>query len=135
MSNVSLHQALIHIMVVLSAVDRDMKDEELAKIGNAVSSLPVFEGYNTENLIEDSKQCRDILQEDQGLETVLQNAVNAIPETLYETTYALAVEVAAADLVLQEEELRLLQMLRQRLNLNRLVCAAIEYSTRIRHKF
>jgi len=60
MSNVSLHQALIHIMVVLSAVDRDMKDEELAKIGNAVSSLPVFEGYNTENLIEDSKQCRDI---------------------------------------------------------------------------
>lgn len=135
MSNVTLHQALIHIMVVLSAVDRDMKDEELAKIGNACSSLPVFEGYNTDDLITDSQNCRDILQSQNGLETVLQNAVSAIPETLYETTYALAVEIAAADLVLQEEELRMLQILRQRLKLNRLVCAAIEYSTRIRHKF
>lgn len=135
MSNVTLHQALIHIMVILSAVDREMKDEELAKIGNACSSLPVFEGYNTDHLIEDSQKCREILHERDGLETVIQNAVNSIPETLYETAYALAVEVAAADLVLQEEELRLLQMLRQRMKLNRLVCAAIEYSTRVRHKF
>jgi hypothetical protein len=58
----------------------------------------------------------------------------ALPERLYETAYALAVEVAAADLFVEQEELRFLQILRDRLNLDQLTSAAIERAARARYR-
>jgi hypothetical protein len=58
----------------------------------------------------------------------------ALPAYLYETAYALAVEVAAVDLDVQQEELRFLQMLRDRLGLDKLTIAAIERGARARHQ-
>ena len=41
------HQdAIIHIMVIMSAVDRDMKDVELQRMTAIVSQWPVFAGYD-----------------------------------------------------------------------------------------
>jgi tellurite resistance protein len=40
------HDALIYAMVTTSAVDRTMTDKELARIGQIVSHLPVFDGYD-----------------------------------------------------------------------------------------
>ena len=48
-------------------------------------------------------------------------ALAAIPKRLHDTAYALAVEVAAVDLRLEQEELRFLEMIRDRLDLDRLV--------------
>ncbi|MEM8663811.1 MAG: Tellurite resistance protein TerB, partial [Pseudomonadota bacterium] len=56
------------------------------------------------------------------------------PKPLHETAYALAVEVAAADLNIQQEELRFLAMLRDALGLEKLVVAAIERGARARHR-
>ena len=56
-----------------------------------------------------------------------------LPKKLYETAYALACDVAVADGKLSQEELRLLQMLRNRLELDRLHAAAIERGARARH--
>ena len=44
------------------------------------------------------------------------------------------VEVAAADLHVEQEELRFLQMLRDRLDLDKLAIAAIERSARVRYR-
>jgi hypothetical protein len=58
--------------------------------------------------------------------------LKAIPARLHDTAYALAVEVAAVDLRLEQEELRLLEMLRDRIETDALVTAAIEASARAR---
>lgn len=134
MATSSPHDALIYIMVVMSAADRSMTDSELSKIGNIINTLPVFEDYESDNLVLAASRCTEILQADDGLEQILTNAVEALPRHLHETAYALAVEVAAADLHLEQEELRLLQILRDRFNLDRLACAAIERGARARHQ-
>lgn len=134
MSQYSAHQALIHVMVTMSAADRSMTDNELNKIGNIVQNLPVFDGYDPENLITDARECSAILQEDNGLGKVISNVLDILPDDMHETIYALAVEVAAADLVVQQEELRLLQLLRDSLDVDKLVCAAIERGARARHR-
>ena len=59
---------------------------------------------------------------------------DTIPPRLYETAYAVAVEIAAADLQVEQEELRFLQMLRDALDLDALVVASIERSARVRFR-
>ena len=45
------HQtALIYLMVLVSASDREMTDAELQAIGHMVKKLPIFEGYDPESL-------------------------------------------------------------------------------------
>ncbi|MGI9401039.1 MAG: tellurite resistance TerB family protein [Rhizobiaceae bacterium] len=134
MSETTPHDALIHIMVTMSAADRTMTDSELSKIGTIIQTLPVFSDYDSDMLVLAASQCTDILQADDGLQQILDNASKVLPSSLYETAYALAVEVAAADLHLEQEELRLLQIFRDHFNLERLVCAAIERGARARHQ-
>ena len=134
MSTITPHQALVHVMVTMSAADTNMTDKELSKIGNIIQSLPVFKGYNQDDLIDDATECRNILQNDDGLAQVIANVMDVLPQPLYETAYALAVEVAAADLSVEQEELQLLQIFRQDLNIDRLICSAIERGARARHK-
>ncbi len=134
MQQTTPHDALIHIMVMMSAADRTMTDSELAKIGTVIKTLPAFKGYNPDNLVEAASVCTLILQEDDGMSRILQTAKAVLPKNLRETAYALAVEVAAADLHLEQEELRLLQILRDHLDLDRLACAAIERGARARHQ-
>lgn len=134
MSDRTIQQALIHVMVTMSAADRTMTDHELAKIGNIINSLPVFESYNQEDLITDARECGAILQEADGLGSVISSVLENVPEHLHETAYALAVDIAAADLNVEQEELRLLQLFRDSLELDRLSSAAIERGARARHQ-
>ena len=41
-AKLSVHDALIYVMVTMSAVDKLMSDNELRKIGNIVVQLPAF---------------------------------------------------------------------------------------------
>ncbi|MHA1524012.1 MAG: tellurite resistance TerB family protein [Alphaproteobacteria bacterium] len=127
------HSALVYVMVTMSAVDGKMKDQEIRRIGTIVRNLPVFNGFSEERLVPTSQECAAILSEDEGLATVLGLVVEALPVQLHETAYALAVEVAAADLHVEQEELRFLQMLRDQFALDKLVTAAIERGARARH--
>lgn len=120
-------------MITMSAVDRRIDDSELQKIGHIVRQIPVFATYDEENLIKDSQECGELLGQDDGLELIL-DMISAIPENLYEMAYALAVEIAAADLRVQSEEVRFLELLRDRLGLDKLTTAAIERSARARYK-
>jgi tellurite resistance protein len=131
---VSHHEALIYVMVTLSAADRTMTDLELLKIGDIVKTLPVFNDFDQDRLVGIAEQVGALLQEDDGLDSVLAVISNSLPPRLHDTAYALAVEVAAADLHVEQEELRFLQMLRDTLNLDSLTVAAIERGARARYR-
>ncbi|MAM95006.1 tellurite resistance TerB family protein [Parvibaculum sp.] len=133
MSTISPEHALIYIMVTMSAVDRAMSDNELRDIGTIVKTLPAFRDFHEEKLIPAARECASILQEDGGLDAVFGLVKDALPVRLRETGYALAVEIAAADEFIGAEELRLLQLLRDTLEIDKLLAAAIERGARARH--
>lgn len=125
---IAIQEALIYAMVTVSAADSNMTDAELKTIGDLVKDLPIFHNYDPEALLLTASSCGEKLQGENGLSDVLSIIANSLPIHLYDTAYALAVEVAAADVQLEREELRFLQMLRNRLSLDRLTVAAIERS-------
>jgi tellurite resistance protein len=130
---VSHHAALIYTMVLVSASDRRMPDSELRKIGEIIRGLPVFEGYNKDLLTETAKSCAELLDDEDGLEKAFQLIESALPPRLHETAYALACDIAAADQEVPEEEARMLEMIRHRLKIDRLIAAGIERGARARY--
>ena len=133
-AKLSHHEALIYVMVTMSAVDRAMSDDELQRIGNVVSQLPVFRDFDDDDLVPAAERCGEVLSGDNGLTAVLDLVSAALPSQLRETAYALAVEVAASDLAVGKEELRFLAILRDTLGLDKLVTAAIERSAIARYQ-
>jgi tellurite resistance protein len=131
---VSAHEALIYAMVTLSASDRKMTDNELRKIGDVVKTLPAFRDFDEKRLVATAEACGRLLQDNDGLDRILDTIATSLPQRLYDTAYAVTVEVAAADLHVEQEELRFLQMLRDRLDLDKLTVAAIETSARARYR-
>ncbi|MCA1491148.1 tellurite resistance TerB family protein [Ensifer sp. NBAIM29] len=125
-SSLSQHEALVYVMVMMSAVDRDMTDDEFARIGGLVRFLPAFDGFDENELIHIGRECATQLAAPEGLDVTLEMVREALPQRLHDTAYALAVEIAAADQRIRNEEIRLLQLLRDRLQLDKLTCAAIE---------
>lgn len=127
------HQdALIELIMLMSASDGEMSDRELDVITDDVSTLPVFEGFDLDRLNEIGGEVAQALEDPDGLRTALDRIAAALPPSLRETAYALAVEVAAADGSTEQEELRLLEMIRARFRLADLVVAAIERTARAR---
>jgi len=127
------HAALVYVMVTVSAVDRAMTDDELHRIGEIVSNLPVFSDYDDNDLVKTAEACGEILSADGGLQQVLRLVHGALPEKLRETAYAVALEVAAADRLVRPEETRFLEMLGDTLELDRMTTAAIERGIRARN--
>jgi tellurite resistance protein len=127
------HVALVYVMVTVSAVDRAMSDDELHRIGEIVSNLPIFSDYDDNDLVKTAEACGEILSADGGLQRVLRLVHGALPEKLRETAYAVALEVAAADRLVRPEEIRFLEMLGDTLELDRMTTAAIERGIRARN--
>ena len=134
MKKPTAHEALIYLMVVTSAVDRDMTDVELARIGEVVRSWPIFEDFNSDRLVKVAQDCQKLLHEDDGLERVMEAARTAMPLHLHETAYAAAFEVAAVDLEMRMEELRILQLLRRELAVDPVAADAIERANKARQR-
>jgi len=132
--NVSPQEALIYVMVTLSAADASMSDSELRGIGDVVRTLPAFRKFNHDDILLVAQAASRILAGEDGLERMLNTVADALPAKLHDTAYAMAVEVAASDLNVNQEELRFLQMLRDRLGLDKLTIAAIERSAQARYR-
>ncbi len=128
------HQtALIYTMVLVSAAEGVMTDNEIETIGRLVRYLPVFEGFDQDRLTEVGRDCTYLLREEDGLDRACDMIAEALPGRLRETAYAVACDVAAADGDLAEEELNLLHILRARLGVDSLIAAAIERAAHARH--
>lgn len=132
--NWSPEDALVAVMIVTSASDETMRTSELLSIERMVNHLPVFLDYQMTRVTEMANAVFDILAEEDGLEILWQTVRAALPERLFDTAYALACDVAAADLRAGEHELRLLEDMRYELNIDRLLAAAIEAAARARHR-
>lgn len=131
---ITAHDALIHLMLVAASSDSAMTEKELLRIQALIGRLPVFEGFDKTRLTQVANACADTLNGLGGLDAVLDEAIAALPVKLQDTAYALAVEVTAVDLHLEQEELRFLELLRDKLDLDRLTTAAIEVAARARHR-
>lgn len=127
------HTALIYVMVLMSAADSNMTDRELFTIGEIVRTLPIFRDYNADLLPKAAEDCAEMLAQDGGLDAVLETVKDALPDHLRVTAYALACDVAAVEGKLKEEEIRLLEFLRHKLDIDRLTAAAIERGARARY--
>ena len=95
----SPQDALVAMMVAVSVADQDIKTIELLSIERIVNHLPIFFDYDPAKLSNVSNAVFDILTEEDGLEALFGLVKTALPESLYETSYALCCDVAAADLI------------------------------------
>jgi uncharacterized membrane protein YebE (DUF533 family) len=127
-------EALIYAMFTTAAVDRRITEEELARIGSIIRELPAFRGYGPDWLQEEAQACGALLRKPGGIETVLDLVAEALPPNLHETVYVLAAEVAATDLKIHGDEVRFLDLLVDRLKLDRLVRTSLDRAVRARHQ-
>ncbi|MDE0210660.1 MAG: tellurite resistance TerB family protein [Boseongicola sp.] len=121
-------------MIAVSATDDTIRTSELVSIERMVNHLPVFSNYKMDRLKEVSAATFDILEEEDGLDILWDTVRRNLPERLFDTAYAVACDVAAADGTARETELRLLADMRYELNIDRLLAAAIEAGARARHR-
>ena len=131
---ISHHAALVYTMVIVSAADRDMSDPELRAIGEIVGYLPVFRDYDVELLPKTAEACAEMLDLEDGLDKAFELIRVALPSRLRETAYALACDVAVADGDVNQEKLRILELIRHRLDVDRLAAAAIERGATARYR-
>jgi len=132
MNTISHHAALIYVMVVVSASDGAMTDRELHAIGEVVKTLPVFRDFDSTRLIAVSQECAAILDEPDGLDAVLGLVKEALTPALRETAYVLGLDIALVDARVRLEEVRILDILRHTLEIDRLAAAALERAAQAR---
>ena len=132
LASFSAQDALVAIMVGLSASDENMTTNELLSISRMVDTLPVFAGYDPDRVRLVSETVFDLFTEEDGLEALFGLVRDALPERLRETAYAFACDVAAADGHAFQAELQFLLELRHELGIDRLSAAAIARGSRAR---
>lgn len=130
----SPQEALVAIMIGVSAADENLSTNELLSITRMVDNLPAFDGFDRERLKVVSRTVLHLFNQEDGLDLLFQRARAALTPPLYETAYALACDVAAADSHAFQIELEFLLELRHALGIDRLTAAAIEKGAAVRHR-
>lgn len=126
------HAALIYIMVMVAAADREMSDAEFRAIGDVIHTFPAFRGFDDNELLPIAQDCAKRIAQPDGVERVLDLIVASLPDKLGETAYFIACDVAASKSKLSQSTLQVLEILRNRLGVGRLPAAAIERGVRAR---
>jgi tellurite resistance protein len=129
----SAQDALVAIMISVSAADENIRTAELVSIQDIVDNLPIFAAYDADKLAQVSRAVFDLLEQEDGLDALFGLVQAALPPRLFETAYALACDVAAADGKITGPEGRMLEEIREELDIDRLHAAAIERGARARH--
>ena len=131
--SLSAQDALVAIMVAMSVSDENIRTAELLSMQEQVNHLPVFAGYDTDRMKTVSQTVFELFEDEDGIDALFGLIKDALPERLYETAYALACDVAAADGMLRQTELQFLMEIRYQFDIDRLHAAAIERGARARH--
>ena len=133
LNSLTLQDALIALMVVVSASDEDIKTSELIAIDRIVEFFPLFSDYDSERISGVSQTVLRHLEHDDDLNNLFDAIRPALSREYGETAYAFACEIASADGRLGEMEVRVLDEIRREIGVDRLVGAAIERGTIARH--
>ena len=125
--------ALVSLMIAVSFSDETIRTSELVAITRIVNHMPIFGGYDADRIRTIAQTVFDLMEEEDGLDALFGLIRDALPERLYETAYALSCDVVAADGKARDPELRMLEEVREELDIDRLHAAAIERGARARH--
>ena len=125
--------ALVATMIAVSAADGTLSDTEMDSISRMIAVLPIFDQYDPAHVPTVAQTVFDLFDDEDGVDALIGLIAESLPGTLNETAYALACDVAAADGSVQMEELRLLEIIRHDMNVDRLTASAIERGARARH--
>ena len=131
--SLSPQDALVAVMVAVSASDENIRTSELVAIERMVNHMPIFATYDIDRIRPVAQTVYALFEEEEGLEALFGLVRAALPQKLYETAYALACDVAAADGVLHQPELRMLEEIRGEMAIDRLHAVAIEWGAKVRH--
>lgn len=126
-------EAVIYLMVMMSASDGQITDTELRTIGRVVRSFPLFSSGDEQQLVEMAEACGRLMASDDGMHKVLTAAAAALPAHLAETAYAAVIDVVTADENLDITEIRLLELIRGALDVPDAGASAIERAAKARH--
>ena len=126
--------ALVALMIAVSASDEHIRTAELVTITNIVNNLPVFADYDPSAIPGMSRLVFDLLEQEDGLDALFGLIRDALPRRLWETAYAMACDVAASDGRIEGAEARMLEEVRHELEIERLHAAAIERGARARYQ-
>jgi hypothetical protein len=126
------HGALIYAMVIVTGAESSLPPDEVTIIGDIVGHLPVFHGFDRKKLAGHLADCAVLLAREDGLVAALDAIKAALPQRLRETAYAIACDLVAVDGSATQEELQILDLIRERLDIDRLIAAAIERGARAR---
>ncbi len=129
----SPQDALVAVMVAESASDENITNSELMSITRIVDHMPIFADYDSSRIKTVSQVVFDLFEVEDGLDALFGIIRDGLPEELFETAYAMACDVAAADGRLRQGELEFMAEIRYELNIDRLHGAAIERGARARH--
>ena len=129
----SPQDAVITLMVMASASDGHMTQDEVRTIGRVVRSYPLFSDMDEQGLVQTAERAGELMASDGGLHKVISAAEAALPEHLAETAYCAVVDVVTADEALEMEEIRVLELVRNALGITDEGAAAIEHAARARH--
>ena len=121
-------------MVLVAAADGGMTDREIGVMAGQVQTLPVFHDFTTDRLGTATDAAVRLLDEEDGLQRAGRLMRGALEPRLRETAYALACEVVAASQVAKQRTLEMLDFVRNELQLDPLIAAAIERGVRARHQ-
>jgi tellurite resistance protein len=128
------HEALVCTMVLVAAADGAITDREIGVMAGLVQTLPVFQDFSSERLQVATDAAIGLLEEEDGLAHAGKLIREALPPRLRETAYAIACDVVAAEPTASQPLLRMMELVKSELELDPLVAAAIERSTRARYR-
>ena len=131
---ISAQEALIFTMVAAAESDREVADAEIEIIGDLVNHLPIFSGVDRAAMTAMATRCSEMLARPGGSDQVFGLIRQALPMPLRETAYALACDVIAVDSRLNRAEMRVLEEIRGRLEVDRAMARAIEQAAEVRFK-
>ena len=126
------HGALIYTMVIVTGAESRISATERNIIGDIVGHLPIFNGFDRGKLSTHLNDCAELLTREDGLEATLDAIKAALPARLRETAYAIACDLIASDGAATQDELQVLELMRDSFEIDRLIAAAIERGARAR---
>ncbi len=128
----SPQDALVALMLAVSAADGHIRTAELVQISNLVENLPAFAAYDQAKLQDMGPMIVRLMDADDGLDRLFELVRRFLPEWLWDTAFAFACDVAAAVGKITGPEAEMLDAIREELSLDRLHAAAIERGARAR---
>ena len=131
---ISPQEALVYTMVAAAEADREIAEAEIDIIGDLVNHLPIFKGVDRAATSEMAMRCSEMLAQAGGSHQVFGLIRQALSMPLRETAYALACDVIAVDSRLNRAEMRVLDEIRIRLEVDPSVARAIEQVAQVRFK-